>query len=56
MVEAIFPKAIAKAFHSGTLGIMDYYKLRNKQADICMRDSISDPKQHCTVQTGKQSE
>ncbi len=39
--EAEIPKAIAEAFRSGNLGIMDYYKLRNLQADTEMRDSLS---------------
>lgn len=39
--EADIPKAIAEAFRSGNLGIMDYYKMKNVQADTSMRDSIS---------------
>jgi uncharacterized protein YqfA (UPF0365 family) len=39
--EAEVPKAIASAFQSGGLGILDYYKLRNIQADTEMRRSIS---------------
>ena len=39
--EAEVPKAIAEAFNSGTLGIMDYYRLRNIQADTDMRTSIA---------------
>jgi uncharacterized protein YqfA (UPF0365 family) len=38
--EAQVPLAIAEAFRSGNLGIMDYYRLRNIQADTNMRDSI----------------
>jgi uncharacterized protein YqfA (UPF0365 family) len=41
--EAEVPKAIADAFRSGNLGIMDYYKMRNIQADTDMRDSIANP-------------
>lgn len=41
--EAEIPKAIAEAFRSGNLGIMDYYKLRNIQADTEMRGSIAKP-------------
>jgi uncharacterized protein YqfA (UPF0365 family) len=41
--EAMIPQAIAEAFKSGNLGIMDYYKFQNIQADTKMRDSISDP-------------
>jgi uncharacterized protein YqfA (UPF0365 family) len=39
--EAEVPKAIAAAFSSGHLGVMDYYKLRNVQADTDMRRSIA---------------
>jgi uncharacterized protein YqfA (UPF0365 family) len=39
--EAEIPKAIAGAFASGNLGIMDYYKMQNVQADTEMRQSIS---------------
>lgn len=39
--EAEVPKAIAEAFHGGKLAIMDYYKLRNVQADTDMRNAIA---------------
>ncbi|MFP6604002.1 MAG: flotillin-like protein FloA [Pirellulaceae bacterium] len=39
--EAEVPKAMAAAFRSGKLGILDYYKLRNVQADTDMRSAIS---------------
>jgi len=39
--EAEIPKAIAEALRNGNLGIMDYYKLQNMQADTDMRQSIS---------------
>jgi uncharacterized protein YqfA (UPF0365 family) len=41
--EAAIPLAIAEAFKSGNLGVMDYYKLQNMQADTSMRESISKP-------------
>jgi uncharacterized protein YqfA (UPF0365 family) len=41
--EAEVPRAMAEAFRSGNLGIMDYYKMRNIQADTDMRDSIANP-------------
>lgn len=41
LAEAEIPKAIAEAFRKGNLGIMDYYRLRNVQADTRMRESIS---------------
>ncbi len=39
--EAEVPRAISQAFRDGTLGIMDYYRLRNIQADTEMRNSIA---------------
>lgn len=38
--EVEIPKAMAEAFRSGNLGIMDYYKMKNIEADTGMRDSI----------------
>lgn len=38
--EAEIPKAIAEAFRAGHLGVMDYYRLKNIQADTSMRESI----------------
>jgi len=38
--EATIPLAIAEAFRSGNLGVMDYYRLKNIQADTEMRSSI----------------
>jgi uncharacterized protein YqfA (UPF0365 family) len=40
LAEAEIPRAIAEAFRSGHLGIMDYYRLKNIQADTDMRSSI----------------
>lgn len=42
--EAEVPKAMAKAFISGNLGIMDYYKMKNIEADTSMRENIAKPK------------
>lgn len=39
--EAEVPKAIAEAFRSGKLGIMDYYNMKNIMADTDMRESIA---------------
>lgn len=39
--EAEVPRAIAEAFRSGNLGVMDYYSLRNVQADTSMREAIA---------------
>jgi uncharacterized protein YqfA (UPF0365 family) len=41
LAEAEVPKAMAEAFRAGNLGIMDYYRMKNVQADTAMRDSIS---------------
>lgn len=41
--EAEIPKAIALAFREGKLGVMDYYNLRNIQADTDMRNRIGTP-------------
>ncbi|MGL5919940.1 MAG: flotillin-like protein FloA [Bacteroidales bacterium] len=41
--EAEVPKAMAEAFRSGNLGIMDYYKMKNIQADTSMRENIASP-------------
>jgi len=39
--EAQIPLAIADAFRKGNLGIMDYYRFRNIQADTQMRENIA---------------
>jgi uncharacterized protein YqfA (UPF0365 family) len=39
--EVQIPLAMAEAFRDGNLGIMDYYKFKNIQADTTMRESIS---------------
>jgi uncharacterized protein YqfA (UPF0365 family) len=41
--ESQIPLAMAEAFRSGNLGIMDYYKMQNIQADTDMRESIAKP-------------
>ena len=41
LAEAEIPLAISESFRSGNLGIMDYYRLRNLQADTQMRENIS---------------
>lgn len=45
--EAEVPRALAQAFRDGNLGALDYYNLKNVQADTQMRDAIS--------QSGKES-
>jgi uncharacterized protein YqfA (UPF0365 family) len=44
--EAQIPLAISEAFRSGNLGIMDYMKYRNIEADTSMRESISGDEQN----------
>ena len=39
--EALVPQAMADAFRSGNLGIMDYVRMKNVQADTSMRESIA---------------
>ena len=41
--EAEVPKAMAEAFRSGNLGIMDYYRMKNIEADTSMRETIAKP-------------
>lgn len=41
--EAEVPRAMADAFREGNLGIMDYYKMKNIEADTTMRESIARP-------------
>lgn len=38
--EALVPEAMAEAFRKGQLGVMDYYNLRNIEADTDMRSAI----------------
>lgn len=42
LAEAEIPRAISEAFRSGNLGIMDYHRIKNIQADTNMRSSLSD--------------
>jgi uncharacterized protein YqfA (UPF0365 family) len=39
--EAQVPLAMAEAFRSGNLGVMDYYRMKNIQSDTGMRESIA---------------
>ncbi|MEM7755408.1 MAG: flotillin-like protein FloA [Planctomycetota bacterium] len=43
LAEAEVPKAMAEAFRSGNMGIMDYYRMKNVIADTEMRSSIAGP-------------
>ncbi|MBE9518166.1 MAG: flotillin-like protein FloA [Bacteroidetes bacterium] len=52
--EVQVPLAMAEAFRSGNLGIMDYYKFKNIEADTSMRDSISKGTQSPGRKPGKE--
>jgi uncharacterized protein YqfA (UPF0365 family) len=41
--QAQVPLAMAEAFRNGRLGVMDYFRMENVQADTKMRGSIADP-------------
>lgn len=41
--QAEVPRAMAEAFRAGRLGVMDYYRMENIQADTGMRKSIGEP-------------
>ena len=43
LAEAEIPKAMSDAFRGGNMGIMDYYRMKNIQADTSMRSSIAGP-------------
>ncbi|MGC9530098.1 MAG: flotillin-like protein FloA [Candidatus Bipolaricaulaceae bacterium] len=43
--EAEIPRAIAEAFRRGQLGVMDYYRLKNVQADTKMREGLAGEEQ-----------
>lgn len=43
--EAEVPLAMSEAFRKGNLGVMDYYNMKNVQADTQMRDKIASPEQ-----------
>jgi len=39
--EAQVPLALSEAFRTGNLGVMDYYRMKNLQADTSMRENIA---------------
>jgi uncharacterized protein YqfA (UPF0365 family) len=51
--EALIPKAMAKAFEQGNLGVLDYYNMKNVIADTQMRESISEAGKASKPQTDK---
>lgn len=55
MAEADVPRAIAEAFRSGNLGIMDYYKMKNIEADTDMRGSIAQGGKRSSGSSGRSS-
>ncbi|MDP1836334.1 MAG: flotillin-like protein FloA [Chlamydiales bacterium] len=50
--RALIPKAIAKAFEDGNLGIMDYMRIQNIQSDTDMRNSLSRGEEGSKGETG----
>jgi hypothetical protein len=44
--EALVPAALAEAFRGGRLGVMDYYKMQNVQADTGMRNTLAGNGEH----------
>lgn len=55
LAEAEVPKAMADAFRQGNMGIMDYYRMKNIQADTSMRSSIAAPTNTGTTQPPRNS-
>lgn len=53
--EAEIPRAIAEAFRKGQLGVMDYYRLRNIQADTQMREGLAKKGEEKLPQEGKKA-
>lgn len=55
--EASVPRALATALEKGTMGYIDYYRLRNLQADTAMREQLGEGKSTATpvvdVNSGK---
>ncbi|MCX2740432.1 flotillin-like protein FloA [Pontibacter anaerobius] len=54
--EVEVPQAIAAAFRSGNLGIMDYYRMQNIQSDTDMRNNIANPGQGGGGSSGRPKE
>ena len=51
--EAEVPRAMAEAFRQGNMGIMDYYRMKNMQADTSMREEIANPEDDPTTDRSK---
>src|SRR4051812_20021231 len=43
LAEAEVPRAMAEALRGGNFGVMDYYRLKNVQADTAMREAVAKP-------------
>ena len=52
LAEAAVPRAIAEAFRTGKLGLLDYYELQNVQADTKMRQTIAGDGAHAATRVG----
>ncbi|AFZ68098.1 flotillin-like protein FloA [Deinococcus peraridilitoris] len=50
--EAQVPLALAEAFRNGRLGVMDYYKMENVQADTRMRQALSEDDESANLRGG----
>jgi uncharacterized protein YqfA (UPF0365 family) len=50
--EAEVPRAMAEAFKNGNLGIMDYYRMKNIEADTTMRETIAKPNGNAASRQG----
>jgi uncharacterized protein YqfA (UPF0365 family) len=51
--ESEVPRAMAEAFRAGNLGIMDYYRMQNVQADTSMREEIASTRDDPATPTGR---
>ena len=54
--EVEIPLAMAEAFRTGNLGVMDYYRLKNIESDTSMRDSISKGTRQPKAKPGEKDE
>ncbi|MFG0331639.1 MAG: flotillin-like protein FloA [Phycisphaerales bacterium] len=53
--EAEIPRALSDAFRSGNMGVMDYYRIRNIQADTAMRSAVGGAGNHGASSDGNSS-
>jgi uncharacterized protein YqfA (UPF0365 family) len=52
LAEAEIPKSVSAGFRDGRIGLLDYYELKNLQADTTMRSAIAGTKQDSTATQG----